>query len=155
MKYNKKFEPWIDNNEEKIFDKIDLGKSLDDAHEAIEKVKLWKVESEEMKAKLDKGNKAAKKMSNHENEDKIYDAFVKRWDVVNNKIIEVIPLIESYIGLWEKQIVIADEIQAEITNPHTKLQLPDLEKMFMDMKRLMFQKQKIMAKINPYPIEVS
>ena len=148
MKCNKKFEPWIKQNEDKIFDKIDLGRSLDDANDAIEKVKQWKVESEEMKAILDKGNKAAKKMSNHDNEDQIYEAFVKRWEVVNAKILEVIPLMESFIELWKKQIMIADEIQAEITNPHTRLQLPDLEMMFMDMKRLMFQKQKIMTKIN-------
>ena len=107
MKYNKKFEPWIEKNEEKIFDKIDLGKSLDDAHEAIEKVKLWKVESEEMKAKLDKGNKAAKKMSNHENEDKIYERFARNreslsFELTAREMTFLIPPIKHRVEMWRR-----------------------------------------------------
>ena len=65
------------------------------------------------------------------------------------KINDTVPLVESYIKLWEEQAVIADKIQEGITDPQSTMELPQLEKLFMDMKKLMFEKQKIMLKINP------
>ena len=74
---------------------------------------------------------------------------MKRWEIVHAKILEVIPLTESFIKLWEEQAKMAEKIQDGITDPHTTMELPQLEKLFMDMKTLMFEKQKIMLKINP------
>ena len=119
------------------------------ANTAFDKLNAWKAESVDMKAILDKGNAAAQLMSSHDNADQVYNGFVKRWEVVHAKICEVIPLTESYIKLWEKQAVMADKIQEGITDPASTMELPDLETLFMDMKKLMFEKQKIMLKINP------
>jgi len=149
MKCNKKFEPWLLKNEKRIQEKIDLGTSLDVAKTQLDNINLWKTESFDMKAVLDKGNTAAQLMSSHEDADAKYNAFVKRWEIVQAKINDTVPLVESYIKLWEEQAVIADKIQEGITDPQSTMELPQLEKLFMDMKKLMFEKQKIMLKINP------
>ena len=66
MKCNKKFEPWLLKNEKRIQEKIDLGTSLDVAKTELDNINLWKTESFDMKAVLDKGNTAAQLMSSHE-----------------------------------------------------------------------------------------
>ena len=66
MKCNKKFEPWLLKNEKRIQEKIDLGTSLDVAKTVLDNINLWKTESFDMKAVLDKGNTAAQLMSSHE-----------------------------------------------------------------------------------------
>ena len=71
MKCNKKFDPWIHKNEEKIRDPIEMGSSLEAAKDNLEAIISWKTESLEMKALLDKGNAAAKLMSSHENADEV------------------------------------------------------------------------------------
>lgn len=149
MKCNKKFDPWVLKNEERIRHPLEMGSSLEASKENLEAIIGWKTESVEMRAVLDKGNAAAKLMSSHENADEVYFAFVKRWEVVHAKILEVIPLTKSFIKLWEEQAVMAEKIQDGITDPHTTMELPQLEKLFMDIKTLMFEKQKIMMKINP------
>ena len=74
---------------------------------------------------------------------------MKRWDIVHARILEVIPLTETFIRLWEEQVVMADRIQDGVIDPHTTMELPQLEQLFRDMKRLMFEKQKIKLTINP------
>ena len=71
MKCNKKFDPWIHKNEEKIREPIEMGSSLEAAKDNLEAIIGWKTESLEMKALLDKGNAAAKLMSSHENADEV------------------------------------------------------------------------------------
>ena len=51
--------------------------------------------------------------------------------------------------LWEEQGVMADRIQDGVMDPHTTMELPQLEQLFRDMKRLMYEKQKILMTINP------
>ena len=74
---------------------------------------------------------------------------MKRWEIVHARILEVIPLTETFIKLWEEQVVMADRIQDGVMDPHTTMELPQLEQLFRDMKRLMFEKQKILMTINP------
>ena len=50
--------------------------------------------------------------------------------------------------LWESGRW-ADKIQEATIEPRTETELKDLEKLFAEMKGLMFEKQKIMQKINP------
>ena len=71
MKCNKKFDPWVVRNEEKIRHPIEMGASLDVAQDNLKAIIDWKAESLEMKAILDKGNAAAKLMSSHENADEV------------------------------------------------------------------------------------
>ena len=59
MKCNKKFEPWVVKNEEKMMDATELGCSLEAARDSLEAIMVWKAESLAMKAVLDRGNKAA------------------------------------------------------------------------------------------------
>ena len=70
-------------------------------------------------------------------------------DIVHARILEVIPLTETFIRLWEEQVVMADRIQDGVIDPHTTMELPQLEQLFRDMKKLMFEKQKIKLTINP------
>ena len=74
---------------------------------------------------------------------------MKRWEIVHARILEVILLTQSFIKLWEEQVVMADRIQDGVMDPHTTMELPQLEQLFRDMKRLMFEKQKILMTINP------
>ena len=71
MKCNKKFEPWVVKNEEKMMDTTELGCSLEAARDSLEAIMVWKAESLAMKAVLDRGNKAAQLMSSHENADQV------------------------------------------------------------------------------------
>ena len=73
---------------------------------------------------------------------------MKRWDIVHARILEVIPLTETFIRLWEEQVVMENRIQDGVMDPHTTMELPQLEQLFRDMKRLMFEKQKIVLTIN-------
>ena len=71
MKCNKKFDPWVVRNEEKIRDPIEIGSTLEASKDNLKAIIGWKTESLEMKAVLDKGNAAAKLMSSHENADEV------------------------------------------------------------------------------------
>lgn len=71
MKCNKKFDPWVVKNEEKIRDPIEMGATLEAAQDNLKAIIGWKAESLDMKAVLDKGNAAAKLMSSHENADQV------------------------------------------------------------------------------------
>ena len=71
MKCNKKFEPWVVKNEEKMMDATEFGCSLEAARDSLEAIMVWKAESLAMKAVLDRGNKAAQLMSSHENADQV------------------------------------------------------------------------------------
>ena len=73
---------------------------------------------------------------------------MKRWEIVHARILEVIPQTETFIKLWEEQVVMADRIQDGVMDPHTTMELPQLEQLFRNMKRLMFEKQKIVLTIN-------
>ena len=71
MKCNKKFDPWVLKNEERIRHPLEMGSSLEAAKDNLEAIIGWKTESLEMRAVLDKGNAAAKLMSSHENADEV------------------------------------------------------------------------------------
>lgn len=149
MKCNNKFEPWIIENEYTVQNsKIDLGKTIEYAKSKKSEIVDWKIQSEEMKATIDKGNAAAQLMGSHDNADQVYAAFVQRWLIVHKTITDWIPQVEVYIELWEKQAIIADKIQVVILDPKTNLGINDLEALFSELKDLMLRKQKIMQEIN-------
>ena len=146
---NKKFEPWIEMNEKKIKKKLEIGGNLDEVHAKLGELDDWKTKSDGMKKILDDGNAAAHMMHSHDDADKVYAAFVKRWEVVNAAIAGWIPKIETVVTMWEKQEVIADKVEVAITDPNSGLELKDLEELFAELRNLMVEKQKIIVSLNP------
>jgi len=147
----RKFEPWMTKSEEKA--KKGLGKptSLEEATAFLADCQQWKGETESMKAMLDEAYEAAKKMTLHEDADRQYTGFVKKWDEIDKLSKEWIVKMEGLVQMWQKQAETAEKVTAAIAAPQgagADMKLEDLEAHLNALKQMFIEKQKMMESID-------
>jgi len=147
----KKFDPWINKTEEKI--KKGLGKpnSLEEGTTLLNECLAMKAEAESMKAALEEGYTAAKKMTLHDEADRQYTAFSKRWEEAYKTSKEWITKMEGLVDMWKKQAETADKVTAAIAAPQgagAEMKLEDLEAHLNALKQMFIEKQKMMENID-------
>jgi len=147
----KKFDPWINKTEEKI--KKGLGKpnSLEEGTTLLNDCLAMKAEAESMKAALEEGYTAAKKMTLHDEADRQYTAFSKRWEEAYKTSKEWITKMEGLVDMWKKQAETADKVTAAIAAPQgagAEMKLEDLEAHLNALKQMFIEKQKMMENID-------
>merc|ERR1712080_82024 len=119
----RKFEPWINKSEEK---------------------------AKSMKGLLDDSKAAANKMTLHDDADRQYEAFNKRWEAVNKTADEWIAKMNELCTMWEKQEETAAKVTAAIAAPQgagAEMKLEDLEAHLNALKQMFIDKQKMMEGI--------
>jgi len=147
----KRFDPWINKTEEKI--KKGLGKpnSLEEGTTLLNECLAMKAEAESMKAALEEGYTAAKKMTLHDEADRQYTAFSKRWEEAYKTSKEWITKMEGLVDMWKKQAETADKVTAAIAAPQgagAEMKLEDLEAHLNALKQMFIEKQKMMENID-------
>merc|ERR1712088_837239 len=144
----KKFDPWIEKAEKK------KDKGMPKANDALEDAKIWKTESEEMNTVLEKSKEQAQKMTSHADADSKYEAFKKRWTVIDATAKDWIGKYEKMVEVWKKQAETAAKVTAAIAAPKGdpekgggEMKLEDLEGHLNALKEMFIQKQKMMEEL--------
>jgi len=152
----KKFDPWIEKAEKKKEKGMPKPNNLEEANDALEDAKIWKTESEEMNTVLEKSKEQAQKMTSHADADSKYEAFKKRWTVIDATAKDWIGKYEKMVEVWKKQAETAAKVTAAIAAPKGdpekgggggEMKLEDLEGHLNALKEMFIQKQKMMEEL--------
>lgn len=147
----RKFEPWINKSEEKVKKGLGKPESLEEGRVHLKDCEDWKAEATSMKGLLDESKAAANKMTLHDDADKQYEGFNKRWEVVNKTADEWIAKMKELCAMWEKQEETAAKVTAAIAAPQgagAEMKLEDLEAHLNALKQMFIDKQKMMEGID-------
>ena len=107
-----------------------------------------------MKDLLEESNKAAQKMTLHDDADAKYAAFSKRWLVIEATAKDWIEKYDKMVAVWTKQAETAAKVTAAIAaKPKDgeagggEMKLEDLEKHLDALKQMFIEKQKMMEQL--------
>jgi len=145
----KKFQPWIENAQEKV--KSGLGKptNLQEALALLDECKAFQETCGTMRKTIDDGIASAQKMTLHDEADKQYANSVAQWTEVNKMAGDWIKRMEGLVETWRKQAETAEKVSAAISAPATSdMKLEDLETHLNSLKQMFIEKQKMMDQMN-------
>jgi len=151
----KKFDPWIQMSEAKNKAGMKKPVDLEQATTEYNNAKAWLEEAKAMKHTLDEANAAAQKMTLHKDADEKYEAFTKRWVVIEATAKDWIDKYEKMVAVWQKQADTAAKVTAAIAAkpggeggaPAPEMKLEDLEKHLDALKQMFIEKQKMMEQM--------
>jgi hypothetical protein len=149
----KKFEPWITKAEAKKGQGMPKPNNLEEAQDYLTYSKTWKDEAEEMNQILEISKQSAQQMTSHADADAKYEAFKKRWVVIDATAKDWIGKYEKMVDVWAKQAETAAKVTAAISAPKggdgkgQEMNLNDLEGHLNALKEMFIQKQKMMDEL--------
>lgn len=148
----KKFEPWIAKSEAKKTAGMVKPTNLQEAQDQLAAAQKWQSDAVTMKTILEEGKTAAQKMTLHEDADAKYDAYSKRWVVIEATTKEWIAKLDKMAAVWKKQTDTAAQVTAAINakpvDGAPEMKLEDLEKHLDALKQMFIEKQKMMDNLD-------